>query len=180
MSNLKAAVWYTVYSCDSVSVLPVHMHQPMRSKLRTLQTTCLLFLSLTALLVFLPSCSRQSSYKYKIGVSQCVGGPWRDKVNNEMLSAQHLYDTDVKVSIANADNNTAVQRRQIDSLIQSGVDLLIISPNEYKPLSPCVEKAKRQGIPVILFERKTSSNDYTAYIGGDNTEAGRAIGRYAA
>lgn len=180
MSNLKAAVWYTVYSCDSVSVLPVHMHQPMRSKLRTLQTTCLLFLSLTALLVFLPSCSRQSSYKYKIGVSQCVGGPWRDKVNNEMLSAQHLYDTDVKVSIANADNNTAVQRRQIDSLIQSGVDLLIISPNEFKPLSPCVEKAKRKGIPVILFERKTSSNDYTAYIGGDNTEAGRAIGRYAA
>lgn len=97
-----------------------------------------------------------------------------------MLSAQHLYDTDVKVSIANADNNTAVQRRQIDSLIQSGVDLLIISPNEFKPLSPCVEKAKRKGIPVILFERKTSSNDYTAYIGGDNTEAGRAIGRYAA
>ena len=79
-----------------------------------------------------------------------------------------------------ADNNTAVQRRQIDSLIQSGVDLLIISPNEFKPLSPCVEKAKRKGIPVILFERKTSSNDYTAYIGGDNTEAGRAIGRYAA
>ena len=79
-----------------------------------------------------------------------------------MLSAQHLYDTDVKVSIANADNNTAVQRRQIDSLIQSGVDLLIISPNEFKPLSPNVEKAKRTGMPVILCERKTSSNDYTA------------------
>ncbi len=113
-------------------------------------------------------------------MSQCVGGRWRDKVNNEMLSAQHLYDTDVKVCIINADNNTDRQRQQIDSLINAGVDLLVISPNEYKPLSPCVERAKKRGIPVILFERKTSSNDYTAYIGGDNVEAGRAIGTYAA
>lgn len=130
--------------------------------------------------LFITGCTSRASYKYKIGVSQCVGGRWRDKVNNEMLSAQHLYDTDVKVCIINADNNTDRQRQQIDSLINAGVDLLVISPNEYKPLSPCVERAKKRGIPVILFERKTSSNDYTAYIGGDNVEAGRAIGTYAA
>lgn len=130
--------------------------------------------------LFITGCTPRASYKYKIGVSQCVGGRWRDKVNNEMLSAQHLYDTDVKVCIINADNNTDRQRQQIDSLINAGVDLLVISPNEYKPLSPCVERAKKRGIPVILFERKTSSNDYTAYIGGDNVEAGRAIGTYAA
>ena len=117
---------------------------------------------------------------YRVGVAQCVGVRWRDKVNSEMLSAQHLYDTDVKVCIINADNNTDRQRQQIDSLINADVDLLVISPNEYKPLSPCVERAKKRGIPVILFERKTSSNDYTAYIGGDNVEAGRAIGTYAA
>ncbi len=130
--------------------------------------------------LFITGCTSRASYKYKIGVSQCVGGRWRDKVNNEMLSAQHLYDTDVKVCIINADNNTYRQRQQIDSRINAGVDLLVISPNEYKPLSPCVERAKKRGIPVILFERKTSSNDYTAYIGGDNVEAGRAIGTYAA
>lgn len=130
--------------------------------------------------LFITGCTPRASYKYKIGVSQCVGGRWRDKVNNEMLSAQHLYDTDVKVCIINADNNTDRQRQQIDSLINASVDLLVISPNEYKPLSPCVERAKKRGIPVILFERKTSSNDYTAYIGGDNVEAGRAIGTYAA
>lgn len=151
-----------------------------RKTSRTLLNICLLFISLTALLCSLTSCSHRTYYKYKIGVSQCVGGRWRDKVNNEMLSAQHLYDTDVKVCITNADNNTDRQRQQIDSLINAGVDLLVISPNEYEPLSPCIERAKKKGIPVILFERKTSSNDYTAYIGGDNVEAGRAIGRYAA
>lgn len=136
-------------------------------------------LLLISMMLLITGCTPRASYKYKIGVSQCVGGRWRDKVNNEMLSAQHLYDTDVKVCITNADNNTDRQRQQIDSLINAGVDLLVISPNEYRPLSPCVEKAKKRGIPVILFERKTSSNDYTAYIGGDNVEAGRAIGTYA-
>lgn len=136
-------------------------------------------LLLISMMLLITGCTPRASYKYKIGVSQCVGGRWRDKVNNEMLSAQHLYDTDVKVCITNADNNTDRQRQQIDSLINAGVDLLVISPNEYRPLSPCVEKAKKRGISVILFERKTSSNDYTAYIGGDNVEAGHAIGTYA-
>lgn len=148
-------------------------------KPKTILINQLLLISLMTLLL-ITGCTPRASYKYKIGVSQCVGGRWRDKVNNEMLSAQHLYDTDVKVCITNADNNTEQQRQQIDSLIDAGVDLLVISPNEYKPLSPCVERAKKYGIPVILFERKTSSNDYTAYIGGDNVEAGRAIGTYAA
>ena len=138
-----------------------------------------LLLLLPLLLLLVTSCTSRASYKYKIGVSQCVGGRWRDKVNNEMLSAQHLYDTDVKVCITNADNNTNRQRQQIDSLIDAGVDLLVISPNEYRPLSPCVERARKSGIPVILLERKTSSNNYTAFIGGDNIEAGRSIGSYA-
>ena len=75
------------------------------------------------LLAFLQlGCSTGNSYRYKIGVSQCVGGPWRDKVNNEMLSAQHLYDTDVEVTIVDANNNNARQCEQIDSMVNSGVD----------------------------------------------------------
>lgn len=146
---------------------------------KTILTVQLFFLPLVMFLLT-TGCTPPASYKYKIGVSQCVGGKWRDKVNNEMLSSQHLYDTDVKVCITNADNNTNRQRQQIDSLIDAGVDLLVIAPNEYKPLSSCVERAKKRGIPVILFERKTSSQNYTAYIGGDNVEAGRAMGSYAA
>ena len=129
--------------------------------------------------LLLGGCSSSDTYKYKIGVSQCVGGLWREKANTEMLSAQHLYDTDVKVTITNANNNTQQQRRQIDSLLNNGIDLLVISPNEYEALSPCVERAYSMGVPVILFDRKTSSQHYTAFIGGNNIEAGRAMGQYA-
>lgn len=61
-----------------------------------------LFAIVVALL--LSACSGMHSYKYKVGVSQCVGGKWREKVNDEMLSAQHLYGNEVKVSIKNANN----------------------------------------------------------------------------
>ena len=121
-----------------------------------------------------------SNYKYKIGVSQCVGGRWREKANIEMLSAQHLYDTDVKVIIKNADNSNERQCLQIDSLINEGVDLLVVSPNDYHALNSSLQHARDKNIPIIFFDRTTAMKDYTAYIGGDNVEAGRKMAEYAA
>ena len=121
-----------------------------------------------------------TNYKYKIGVSQCVGGRWREKANIEMRSAQHLYDTDVKVIIKNADNNNDRQCRQIDSLVDEGVDLLVVSPNDFHALNGSLQRARNKNIPIVFFDRTTALNDYTAYIGGDNVEAGRKMAEYAA
>lgn len=131
------------------------------------------------MLFLLSACTDNHAYKYRIGVSQCVGGKWREKVNDEMLSVQHLYGNEVKVDVANASHDTHKQIQQIDSLVASGVDLLVVAPNEYSPIAPAIVRAKKRGIPVVLFDRKARTNDYTAYIGGDNTEAGRAMGHYA-
>ena len=137
-----------------------------------------ILLSLLSLLM-LCGCSSNTGYKYKIGVSQCVGGRWRDKANNEMLSAQHLYDKDVKVIIRNADNDNRRQCRQIDSLVEMGVDLLVVSPNDDHAIDTSLRKARQKGIPIVFFDRTTSLKDYTAYIGGDNVEAGRQMAQYA-
>jgi len=109
-------------------------------------------------------------------VSQCSGGQWREKVNQEMLAAQHLYEQNVKVTIANADDDTQRQIRQIDSLVASGIDLLVVAPNEAGPIAEAITRVMEQGIPVICFDRKVASDNYTAFIGGSNVEAGRAIG----
>ena len=45
-------------------------------------------------ITLLASCTEEKVYK--IGVAQCSKGPWREKVNREMLAAQHLYEHDVK------------------------------------------------------------------------------------
>lgn len=143
-------------------------------KTRISNTLFILF----ATLVTLSGCTNH--YKYKIGVSQCVGGRWREKANVEMLSAQHLYDTDVKVVIKNADNNNERQCLQIDSLVDEGVDLLVVSPNDYYALNGSLQRAREKNIPIVFFDRTTALKDYTAYIGGDNVEAGRKMAEYAA
>ncbi|MBQ7514464.1 MAG: AraC family transcriptional regulator, partial [Prevotella sp.] len=86
-------------------------------------------LYLILLSAVLTACT-DSEKTYRIGVAQCSKGPWRQKVNQEMLAAQHLYEHDVKVSIANAFDDSEWQARQIDSLAKTDIDLLVVAPNE--------------------------------------------------
>lgn len=126
----------------------------------------------------LASCSTEKTYK--IGVSQCGPGQWREKVNSEMLAAQHLYEQTAQISIACAYDNTERQIQQIDSLVESGIDLLVVAPNESNELDDIITKVQAKGIPVIYFDRKAATNNYTAFIGGSNVEAGKTMGEYAA
>ena len=129
--------------------------------------------------VLTTACSSDNDNRYRIGFSECVGGAWREKVNREMISAQHLYNNVVDVDITNADGNSALQLRQIDSLVASGIDLLVVAPNGYEDVVPAIVRARQRGIPVILFDRKADTNDFTAYIGADNIAAGTAMAHYA-
>ena len=127
----------------------------------------------------LTGCSGRSKV-YKIGVAQCSKGPWREKVNQEMLAAQHLYEHDVKVYIVNSVDDPNLQARQIDSLARTGIDLMVVAPYEdSQVINEAVARVLKAGIPVVSFDRKTSAN-YTAFIGGNNVEAGQIVGQYIA
>ena len=89
--------------------------------------------------------------RYHITVLQCSEGNWRNKLNNELLAAQHLYEEDVEVEILNCYDRSDVQVRQIDSLTNLGVDLMVVAPNEYAEVAPALRRAKERNIPVILF-----------------------------
>lgn len=136
-------------------------------------------LFIIALVVVLSSCS-DSEKIYKIGVAQCSKGPWREKVNKEMLAAQHLYEHDVEVDIVNSVDNPELQARQIDSLSKTGIDLMVVAPYEdIQIINDAIARVLKAGIPVVSFDRKTSA-DYTAFIGGNNVEAGVIAGEYIA
>ena len=129
-------------------------------------------------MALLAGCS-DSRKTYKIAVSQCSAGNWRYQMNRELLTAQHLYDENVEVEILNCYDNSDVQVRQIDSLADAGIDLLVVAPNEYEEVAPALKRTKAKGIPVILFDRKAETNDYTAFIGGDNVVVGTLAANYA-
>ena len=123
------------------------------------------------------ACSDNNVKKYVIGVSQCSEDIWRDKLNNELVMSTYQHDN-VTLKFASANDNDRLQKQQIEQFIKEGVNLLIVSPNQIHTISSVIDKAYDAGIPVILFDRKTDSKKYTAFIGADNYEAGYEIGHF--
>ena len=129
-------------------------------------------------LLLLVGCNKTTK-KYVVGVSQCSEDIWRSKLNDELLMGTYDHK-DVELLFASAKDNDKLQTEQIEKFIQRGVDLLIISPNQVHSITPVIDKAYDKGIPVILFDRKTDSQKYTAFIGADNVKVGKTIGEFIA
>lgn len=144
------------------------------TKMKTGKKHIILYVVL--LLLVLVSCSDRRTV---IGVSQCSDDIWRQKVNREIKIGQYQYKN-VDVVFASADNNGQRQARQIDSLVKSKVDLLVVAPSDVKTVAPAIERAYRAGIPVILYDRMIESTHYTAYIGSDNVAIGKEVADYLA
>lgn len=144
----------------------------MKHSVRRLCQCLLLFL-----LPLLLSCGSEKK-RYVIGVSQCSEDVWREKLNEELRIAA-LYYNDVDLRISSANDDVQMQTEQINKFVDEGVDLLIVAPGQVS-ISPAIDRAYEKGIPVIIFDRRTRSDKYTAYIGADNKEIGSSMGEYLA
>lgn len=133
--------------------------------------------ALMAALALLVSCTGGKK-RYVIGVSQCSEDVWREKLNQELRVAA-LYYNNMDLDIASANDDVRLQTEQINRFVDKGVDLLIVAPGQVS-ISPAIDRAYEKGIPVIIFDRRTRSNKYTAYIGADNREIGASMGEYLA
>ena len=117
--------------------------------------------------------------KYVIGVSQCSEDIWRDKLNDELKMGEYLNDS-IIVKLASSNDDNVLQNKQVNQFVDEGVDLLIISPNQMSAISKAVERAYDKGIPVILYDRMSNTDKYTAFIGCDNYKIGSSMGKYIA
>ena len=131
-----------------------------------------------AIIVLLTGCAQQPR-KFVIGVSQCSEDTWRDKLNDELKMGEYLNDSLI-VKLASSNDDNVLQNKQVNQFIDEGVDLLIVSPNQLSAISKAVERAYDKGIPVILYDRKTNSDKYTAFIGCDNYTIGKSMGTFIA
>lgn len=131
-----------------------------------------------AIIVLLTGCAQQPR-KYVVGVSQCSEDIWRDKLNDELKMGEYLNDSLI-VKLASSNDDNVLQNKQINQFVDEGVDLLIVSPNQLSAISKAVERAYDKGIPVILYDRKTNSDKYTAFIGCDNYTIGKSMGTFIA
>ncbi|MDD6608040.1 MAG: substrate-binding domain-containing protein, partial [Paraprevotella sp.] len=145
----------------------------MRIRIRPLYTSTLF----VCLMVLLLAACKNKPKKFVIGVSQCSEDIWRDKLNSELKMGELLNDS-LTVLLASSNDDSEKQIQQINHFIDAGVDLLLVSPNQLSTISSAVDRAYDSGIPVVLYDRKTDSEKYTAFIGCDNYVIGKSMGQF--
>jgi simple sugar transport system substrate-binding protein len=139
--------------------------------------------ALAALVLMLSALScRQGSgytraYDYVIGVSLAnLTEPWRINMRDEIMAEASRHGN-LHVVFTDAADSSSRQIQDVNTLLASGIDLLIISPNDTESLTPVVAQAYHR-IPVILLDRSVIGFDYTLFIGPDNRLIGKHAGQY--
>jgi D-xylose transport system substrate-binding protein len=80
------------------------------------------------------------------------------------------------VQAANGDD--ALQTQQAENLLTQGVDVLVVVPHNGEVAASIVDSAKRQGVPVISYDRLIRNSDVDLYISFDNIKVGEMQARY--
>ena len=98
-------------------------------------------------------CGRRSDARFVVGFSQCnLGEPWRVAMNADVAARAKDFPQ-MEIVFADAQQDNAKQVADVENFLRQGVNLLMISPNEAKPLTAVVRKAYERGIPVIVIDR---------------------------
>ena len=85
------------------------------------------------------------------------------------------YDVDLQY----ASNDVATQVSQIENMISSGANVLVIAAIEGSSLGSALDKAKEAGIPVIAYDRLLMNSDAVSYYATfDNYKVGTVQGTY--
>jgi ribose transport system substrate-binding protein len=68
------------------------------------------------------------------------------------------------------DRNEQIQI--VETMINAGVDAIVLTPMDDRALIPPVVEAKKTGIPTIIFNSALSGDNHVAYISTDNRKGG--------
>lgn len=86
-------------------------------------------------------------------------------------------DADIELMIADGNGDINKQISLGENYLTQDVDALIVTPADATGITPLVDKAMTDGVPVITESVKADKQ--TSYIGIDDFEGGRLVGEYA-
>ncbi len=122
----------------------------------------------------------KSDVEYVIGVSQAnMREAWRVALINEIQEEAGKYPN-IRIVTADATSSVEKQEKDVDRLLDFGIDLLIISPCDSSRLTKKVRDVYLEGVPVIVMDRSVEGFDYNLFIGPDNNLIGKQGGECAA
>ena len=116
--------------------------------------------------------------KGKIGVAMPTKDLQRWNQDGANMEAQ-LKEAGYEVDIQYASNDIATQVSQIENMINSGCELLVIASIDGESLGTVLAQAKEKDIPVIAYDRLIMNSDaVTYYATFDNYMVGTKQGQY--
>nr|WP_255573368.1 D-xylose ABC transporter substrate-binding protein [Anoxybacillus sp. ST4] len=115
--------------------------------------------------------TKKDGDKIVIGLSMDTLKEERWQRDKELFEAKvRELGAEVKTLAANGDD--AVQLSQAEQLISEGVDVLVVIPHNAEASAPIVDKAHKEGIPVIAYDRLIKNADVDYYVSFDNVRVG--------
>lgn len=119
---------------------------------------------------------------YTIGFSNAgLGDSWRVVALDSMKKAASEHKDQIKhLLITDAGHDDAKQIADIQDLVSRGVDLLIVSANTEKALDPAVARVMKQGIPVVMVDRRTASDNFVTFVTASDQLEGRLWAQWIA
>ena len=121
--------------------------------------------------------TKKKDGKIKIGFSMdTLKEHW---VKDKELIEKRAAELGAEVITNVADSNDERQLKQVDDFLTQGVDVLIIAPHDGLISATAVEKAKKQGVPVVSYDRLIKSDEIDVLVSHLHSLAGQMQAEYA-
>ena len=141
-------------------------------------------LSIVLALVMLCSvCAFAEGYTIGYSLKTITNDSFQLALHNAVKDAVEASGNTFVAAIAETQTGVATQVTQIEDLINSGVDALILNPMDSNACITVMEKAKEAGIPVVLVDQGIEAGHedlYVSFISTDNFAAAKVAGEYMA
>lgn len=100
-------------------------------------------------------------------------------VQDEQRFKEALEGTKYTTEILFSQGSSAKEKENVETLINKGIDVLIICPQDGDAAAAAVEAAKKEGITVIAYDRLITNTDAVDYyVTFDSIAVGEAQGQY--
>ncbi|QDK71625.1 substrate-binding domain-containing protein [Lactococcus protaetiae] len=108
----------------------------------------------------------------KIGVSiSTTNNPYFVSMDNAIQAMAKKNNT--KITVSDAQNDSATQLNDIQNFISQNVDAILINPVDSDAIVPAINAANNAHIPVIAMDRGSNGGTVLATVASDNVAAGK-------
>jgi ABC-type sugar transport system substrate-binding protein len=109
---------------------------------------------------------------YRIGFANAsISNSWRVKMR-DMLLEEVSRRGNIQLVETDAQDDASRMNANIESMLQQNLDAILITPVVEDAVNPGIEMAFATGIPVIIFDRHCSTDDFSYFVGYSDRQNG--------